>query len=79
MRNGDPTGEPVGLIFAEFFDLGEVVHAAKSRADDHEKHFSEVMLLVIAAAWVFDDLKGFKVLGKADTIVDFVRVSRHPS
>ncbi len=53
----DPFAQPVGLVFAEVFDLGEVVHSAQGGADDHEEDFAKVVFFVMAGAGVFKNLK----------------------
>ena len=51
----DPFAQPVDLKVAEVFDVGKAVHPAKHGTNGHEEHFTEMMQLVAAGAWVFDD------------------------
>lgn len=55
MRNFDPLAESIELKIAEVFDLGEVVHSAESRGDDHEEDFPEMVFLMMTRARIFED------------------------
>ena len=77
VRQSEPFLKPLDIFKAEFFDLGEAVHAAESGGNDHEKDFSKVVFFVSIGSGIFDHEEGFKACGQPAGIVDLIRISRH--
>jgi hypothetical protein len=51
----DLLSQPVDLKVAEVFDVGKEVHPTKHGTNGHKEHFTEMVQLVAAGTWVFED------------------------
>lgn len=73
-----PIAQATGPQAAEFRDAGKGVHAAKHGSDDHDENLSEVVQLVAAGAWVFEEEEIGDAGGKAARPAGILGIAGHP-